>query len=138
MKLFLLSLALLSVIASSARGANYCYRIDTSVTNITSLFSATNSRLTPAALMQVKTFMAVNGTATEIQVNCAQSSGMGYVSPPSVNSAQNFSIAASEAWIPPDTTGMGNACFVRSIGATISSGIIRLCLIGSGTVNVPY
>jgi hypothetical protein len=134
--LALFILALFS--ANALQAAPHCYRIDTSVTNITSAFSASNSRLSPAPLSMVKTFMVVNGTGTEIQVNCSQRSGSGYVPPPSASSPQNMNIAASEAWVPPDVTGFGNQCFIRSVDATISSGVIRLCLIGSPVAFAPY
>lgn len=133
MRLQILFLAgLLSLLPAIVRGDNVCYRYDTSVTNIPTTFAAAGGVSVVAPLSFVSTFMMVNGSTKEVAVNCSHSASSGLVPPaPSETSNRNIFVEAGESWAPPSGTGFGNVCHLRSNSSAITSGLIRLCLIGT-------
>lgn len=105
----------------------WCKRIDTSSTNITNAFSGFAvidfGGNTPKKITAVNT---INLSAIEIAVNC---SGVGSTAP-SGTSAYNHYIAAGFGYGSPPNAVYGKSCFVRSMGATISTGIVVICITG--------
>lgn len=94
-------------------------RLDSSSTNIATSFS-NSVKISLASLDKISTIVVDNRTATEIAVNCTSNS-----SAPSDNDLSNFYVNASQA-IALDHVFLGTNCYLRSMGSTISSGIVNI------------
>lgn len=102
-------------------------RIDTSSTNLTTHYNGTNGLVVMAPMSVINSVMIDNRSASEIVVNCSTSL---YTGAPSDSSLFNVYVNANEAWVFPDDSRFGSACYVRSFSGTISSGIVVISAVG--------
>jgi hypothetical protein len=98
----------------------YNYRLNTASTNLTASFPTVAQFSGPTtAFAEVD---INNGSATDIEVNCAATSV------PSSNASNSFYVPAGISYNSSTTVAvqayMGNKCWFRSTSGTISSGVI--------------
>ena len=115
MKKLLLALTLV-FFGQLAVSAPYVARLDTSVTNITSSFQA----LSMGTPNNIDAIFVDNRSAIEIGINCTTRSSK--VAP--TGTFQTMYVNASTSRIIPFKVGLGSVCWVKSMGATISTGIV--------------
>lgn len=104
-------------------------RINAAVNNIPSAFSTAAGSLLISEAGTPRTLFIDNRTSTEVEVNCSHALvGLNYQLP-SASEGTSFWVNASTALIV-DGPGILGDCFVRSVGAPITSGILSITAIG--------
>ena len=124
----LLFALLLSLPASGLDQQEWCKRIDTSSTNITTAFSGYGAiSFGGNTIKRITGVDFVNFSAKEVAVNCSASS----TTAPSDTSAYNLYANPNFGFGTNVNAVQGKYCFIRSMaGSDITTGIVIVCVTG--------
>lgn len=104
-------------------------RINAATTTIPSAFSTAAGSLLISEATSPSRILIDNRTSTEIEVNCAHAASGAATEVPSSSEGTSLWVNASTALIIDDPSIKGD-CYVRSVGAPITSGILTVTVIG--------
>lgn len=121
---------LFTLIAISATvGYGATKRINAANTNIPGTYSTAAGSLVLSELKNPKSLFIDNRTGTEIEVNCTHNHNV----LPQASEKNAIYVNASSNWVIDQPRAMlGSACYIRSIGSTISTGIVVITATDDG------
>ena len=106
---------------SATTGFSATKRINAAVNNIPGSYSTAAGSLFLSELSNPKSIFIDNRTGTEIEVNCTKN----HNALPLSSERNAIYVNASSSWVMDQPrSSLGSACYVRSVGATISTGIV--------------
>lgn len=125
------SVLLFLLVAVPAYAQVFTARIDASSTNIPTSYAGSHGAVVfPGGNPKVIDALMIDGTglASEVNVDCNTTANVA----PADADGHVVDVQAGLTWALPDFTGLGNACYVRSLtGSAISTGILIITVIGN-------